>query len=266
VTALAQSGLEAALLAFVAGILSFFSPCVAPLVPGYVGYLCGAALRADGDAAGSARAGTRQEGGRLATLRHNPALQPSLLFVAGFSAAFIALGLISTSFGRLIAAYRPVLETLAGIVMIVMGAFLLNLLPRGLTALLLRERRAHISVEPGAGRGLAAFGLGVVFAAGWTPCIGPVLASILVYASASADRGAGAALLAFYSLGFALPFLAVGLGWSASLRALGWLRRHGQVVSTVTGVALLVVGVVYLAGQSTIFAQLAQQMALPGPR
>jgi cytochrome c-type biogenesis protein len=266
VSALAQSGLGAALLAFVAGILSFFSPCVAPLVPGYVGYLSGAALRADSDVAGSAPIAVTQETGRLAALRHNPALLPSLLFVAGFSAAFIALGLISTSFGRLIAAYRPVLETLAGIVMIVMGAFLLNLVPRGLSALLLREKRAHVTVAPGAGRGLAPFGLGVVFAAGWTPCIGPVLASILVFASASGEQGAGAALLAFYSLGFALPFLAVGLGWSASLRALGWLRRHGQVVSTVTGVALLLVGVVYLAGQSTIFAQWAQQMALPGPR
>jgi cytochrome c-type biogenesis protein len=266
VSALAQTGLGAALLAFVAGILSFFSPCVAPLVPGYVGYLSGAAMRADGDAARSAPVAAKQDGGRLAALRHYPALAPSLLFVVGFSAAFIALGLMSASFGRLIAAYRPVLETLAGIVMIVMGAFLLNLLPRGLIALLLREKRVHVSVAPGAGRGLAPFGLGVVFAAGWTPCIGPVLASILVYASASADRGAGVALLAFYSLGFALPFLAVGLGWSASLRALGWLRRHGQVVSTVTGVALLVVGVVYLAGQSTLFAQLAQQVALPGPR
>src|SRR5260370_18353759 len=102
-----------------------------------------------------------------------------------------------------------------------MGAFLLNLVPRGPGHLLLRERRvpasAHAVERLG---GLAPFALGVVFAAGWTPCIGPVLAAILVYVGATGNRGQGAFLLAFYSLGFALPFLAVGLGWAAGLPAL----------------------------------------------
>ncbi|MGZ3675722.1 MAG: cytochrome c biogenesis CcdA family protein [Ktedonobacterales bacterium] len=190
-----------------------------------------------------------------------------LLFVAGFSVALVGVGLLMATAGRLLAAYSLVLQTVAGIVMVVMGAFLLNLLPRGLTTTLLREKRLYLDQTAlrrlGPLRRIAPFALGVVFAAGWTPCIGPVLASILLYVGANASRGLGVTLLACYALGFALPFLAVGLGWSFSLRALGWLRRHGQAVSMVTGVALVLVGIVYLSGQASIFAVWAQQVAIP---
>jgi len=248
-------GVGTAALAFVAGLLSFFSPCVAPLVPGYIGYLSGASRAgvAPGQAAPAADA------------RHS--LTPAtLLFVGGFSAAFVALGLASASLGQLVAAYRPVLETVAGIVMLAMGAFLLGLLPRGLTLALLGEWRLHL--RPSAVRGLRAagpFALGVVFAAGWTPCIGPVLGAILAYVGASADRTAGVALLAVYAAGFALPFLAVGLGWSAGLRALGWVKRCGRGITLASGVALIAVGVLYLAGEAQIFASWAQNLGLVGP-
>jgi cytochrome c-type biogenesis protein len=105
--------------------------------------------------------------------------------------------------------------------------------------------------------------LGIVFAAGWTPCIGPVLTSILVYVSASASTTAGAILLTLYAIGFALPFLAVGLGWSAGLRALGWVKRYGHAISLVSGGVLVVVGILYLTGEVALFSAWAQQFTLP---
>jgi cytochrome c-type biogenesis protein len=251
----APVGWSIGIAAFVAGMLSFFSPCVAPLVPGYIGYLSGATAQ------------------RQATTSATPGLTPAsaanrsvagvcLLFIAGFSVAFVALGLVAASFGALLAAYRLVLETVAGIVMIVLGAFLLDVLPRAWMWALVREWRLPLAPRALSGLGkLAPFGLGVVFAAGWTPCIGPVLGSILLYAGSTASAGAGMALLGAYALGFALPFLAVGLGWSAGLRALGWLKRYGQIVTIVSGVALILVGLVYLTGQVSQFAIWAQRVA-----
>ena len=134
-------GLGTMLAAFAAGLLSFFSPCVAPLIPGYLGYISGSQLSA-------APASVSPGGEAVVTARRpvlaNPMLVPCLLFVAGFSLAFVALGVASASAGRLIAAYTPVLETIAGIVMIAMGAFLLNWLPAPVMAWLARERRLHL--------------------------------------------------------------------------------------------------------------------------
>ncbi|HEX5159966.1 MAG TPA: cytochrome c biogenesis protein CcdA [Ktedonobacterales bacterium] len=244
----------AALLAFAGGIVSFFSPCVAPLVPGYIGFLSGTVVSADGTGIASS----------AATRRLNPVMLATLIFVAGFSVAFIALGLLVGSFGRVLAAYQPVMQTIAGIVMVVMGAFLLGLLPRALSDWMLREGRLQLRPDKVSRLGLAApFALGIVFAAGWTPCIGPVLATILAFAGASASVGVGAILLTFYAVGFALPFLAVGLGWSAGLRALGWVKRYGHAISLISGGVLIVVGVLYLTGEVAIFSAWAQQFTLP---
>lgn len=250
---LAHAGWGAALVAFAAGVLSFFSPCVAPLVPGYIGYLSGQTARTDDIE-------VDQEG--LGRIRGNPALRASLLFVLGFSLAFITLGMLSASFGRLFAAYQLVLETIAGIVMVVMGAFLLDLLPRSMLATMLREGRVHLRPDTLSRLGLVGpVVFGVVFAAGWTPCIGPVLASILAYVSATGSEAVGGVLLTAYSLGFAVPFIAVGVGWSQGLRALGWVQRYGAVITRVSGVVLILVGVVYLTGQVSVFASWAQQFA-----
>jgi cytochrome c-type biogenesis protein len=242
-------GWDVGLIAFVAGIASFFSPCVAPLVPGYVGYLSGTTALGGGAVVGRAR------------LVDQRTLRASLLFVGGFSLAFVAMGLAAASFGSLLVAYRPVLETIAGIAMLAMGAFLLNLLPRAWTEFLMREWR--MSAPNGVVSGVAPFGLGLLFAAGWTPCIGPVLGSILVYAGASGSLGTGAMLMVLYSLGFAVPFLAVGLGWSVGLRTLGWMKRHGELVTRVSGAALVVVGLLYLTGQVAQISIWAQHL---GPR
>jgi cytochrome c-type biogenesis protein len=242
-------------------------------------YLAGASARQATSPAGDA---TPLAGAR--GLLRNPALPTCLLFVGGFSAAFMALGLLAGSFGSLLVAYRPVLETVAGIAMLVMGAFLLNLLPRSWMQVMSREWRVSWPTSSREGEeaaaegrppsprtwrgsralsGLAPFGLGVVFAAGWTPCIGPVLGAILLYVGASAGAGKGVVLLALYALGFALPFLAVGLGWSVGLRGLGWLKRHGTVVTVVSGVALILMGLLYLTGQVAQISIWAQHLT-PG--
>jgi cytochrome c-type biogenesis protein len=236
---------------FGGGLLSFFSPCVAPLIPGYLGYLSSSSLRK-----GRVESPTELTGEPGAA---SPVIIPCLLFVTGFSLAFIALGVLSASAGRLIAAYTPVLETVSGIVMVVMGAFLLNWLPQPVMNFLARERRLHLSTlrleRIGA---LGPVALGVVFAAGWTPCIGPVLGPILLAVGTSGQVGTGFVLLLVYSIGFGLPFLAIGLGWSFSLRLLSWLRRHGQMVTAVTGLFLIAFGILYLTGWVTIFAEWAQ--------
>lgn len=333
---LAHAGLGALVIAFFGGILSFFSPCVAPLVPGYISYLSGAALREDdhdgnaspaGDppparagglrgrgpvGAGGARpavstaslrsvraeVGMRTAQGRGATtlqmrrasmVAHAggggisvgtlaaqtgiPVVAPrrlsttsavSLLFVGGFSTAFVALGMLAGTFGQVVAAYRPVMQTLAEIVMVTMGAFLLQWLPRSWMDWLTHEGRLHPRPGTLRGWGLAApYLFGVVFAAGWTPCIGPVLAAILAAAGASGSTFSGVVLLAFYSLGFAVPFLAVGLGWSAGLGMLGWVKRHNHLISTVSGVALLAVGMLYLTGEVSIFSTWAGHLPIP---
>lgn len=249
-----QVSLGAALIAFAGGLVSFFSPCVAPLVPGYIGFLSGTVVSTD-DAG---------EVGVASARRLNPVMVATLIFVAGFSAAFIALGLLVGSFGKILAAYQPVMQTIAGIVMVVMGAFLLGLLPRALTDWLMREGRMQLRADKIGRLGLAApFALGVVYAAGWTPCIGPVYASILGFVGASASVWGGAIMMTLYTVGFALPFLAVGLGWSAGLRALGWAKRYGHAISLVSGGALVVVGILYLTGEVALFAAWAQQFTLP---
>ncbi len=241
----------AALVAFLAGAASFLSPCVAPLIPGYITFL--------------SSSGASVEKNRPAELQlrwyARPALRISLLFVAGFSVAFIALGFIAAWFGVLLSAYRPVLEAITGAVMILMGAFLLNLLPSSLMSFFYRERKLHPRRQWLGG--LAPFGLGIVFAAGWTPCIGPVLGAILLYAGASASLALGGVLLAIYALGFAVPFLLVGVGWASGLFALGWARKYGRVISIISGVALILVGLFYLSGQVYSFSIWAQHVMPP---
>lgn len=281
---------------FLGGLLSFFSPCVCPLIPGYLAYLTrftapqgtslmedvdgvtpsavtsvvadkGRGIRAiagaytatpasQGSPAHALSLMARAQGARL----RSPAFTATTLFVLGFSTAFVVLGLLAASFGRIVAAYQPVMQTVVGIVMLAMGAFVLGWLPMDLFEPFQREFRFHLDAQRLQPLGRAApVALGVVFAAGWTPCIGPVLAALLTYVGASANLGWGALLLSVYSLGFAVPFFALGTGWSVSLRATRWVTRHALAVSRVTGVALLLLGLLYITGEITVFAVWAQR-------
>ena len=185
-----ESGSIGLATAFAAGVISFLSPCVLPLVPGYLSYVAGSSLESLRD----------QHGVRLRALGY------AVCFVLGFSVVFVALGASATALGGLLLSWRYELGILAGIVVLLFGLHLAGLLP---IHLLEREARFHADIR--GGRVIGAFLLGFAFAFGWTPCIGPVLGVILTMSASSADLATGTGLLAVYSLGLGLPFLLAAL-------------------------------------------------------
>ena len=219
-------------LAFVAGLLSFLSPCVLPLVPSYVTFVTGMTLDEL-----TAR-------GRHAARRH--ATLHALLFVLGFTLVFVALGATATALGAALRRALPLLQQLGGVVIAGFGLSLLGVLR---VPSLMRERRVHLASKPA---GIAGSLLvGVAFGAGWTPCIGPVLASILLYAGMEATMTRGMLLLVAYSLGLGIPFLvaAVGFNWylAGARRVMRWLRP----LELGAGALLVVMGVLLFTGRFT---------------
>lgn len=216
--------------AFAAGLLSFLSPCVFPIVPSYVTFVTGLTLEElqDGD------------GGRA---RRQAALHAAL-FIAGFSALFIGLGASATALGGLLRRALPLLQQVGGIVIVLFGLYMLGVLR---APALLRERRIHLADKP-AGK-VGSVIAGVAFGAGWTPCIGPVLASILLYAGLEATMARGTLLLAVYSLGLGIPFFAAAVGLNWFLAGTRGLRRWLGLVEKVTGIFLLILGVLLFTGR-----------------
>lgn len=209
-------------LAVLAGILSFSSPCTLPLVPGYLGYLSGVS---------SSRGRT---------------LGSATLFVLGFALVFTALGAGASSLGSLLLAHRLLLERAAGVLIVLLGLFVLGLVR---PAFLMREGRPLMAhVRPGPSGALL---LGIGFAVGWTPCIGPVLGSILVLAGDQATATAGALLLLLYSLGLGVPFLLAALFLERFRTVSAWLRRHAMAVNSTGGVLLVAMGALVFLGQFT---------------
>ena len=216
-------GLPLPLAAFLAGILSFLSPCVLPLVPGYVSLISGATvedLHSD-------------ERHMLGTV-----MLHSLTFILGFSVVFIALGAVATSIGQLANEYHNLLAKIAGVIVIVFGLHLTGLLK---IKALYADKRLH--EVKGGSSALGSFAVGFAFAFGWTPCIGPILATILVFAGAQQTVLKGVLLLAVYSLGLAVPFLLTSLGVDRFLGFYTKFRRHLHTVEVVSGVLLIAVGV-----------------------
>jgi cytochrome c-type biogenesis protein len=220
--------IEAALLA---GVISFLSPCVLPLVPPYLCFITGASLDelTDSDMA----KGEQQQ----------KALLAALMFVLGFGTVFIALGASASAAGQLLRQHLPLLAQIAGVFIILMG---LNFLGVFKLAFLSREARYHHATQPASL--LGAYGIGLAFAFGWTPCIGPVLAAILSIAASQQDVAKGAGLLAVYSLGLGIPFLLAAAGVGTFLRFLGRFRVHLGKVEKVMGVLLVLTGVIFLTG------------------
>lgn len=222
-------------IAFLAGVVSFLSPCVLPLVPGYVSMLSGATIEELKADAGSALTGK--------------ILGNSVAFVVGFSTVFTVLGASATTVGRFLLAQRNAFNIVAGIIIIIFGLHLTGLVK---IPFLYRDKR----IDAGAPRrGLGgSFVLGFAFAFGWTPCIGPILTGILAVAATRDTVLQGVFLLAVYSAGLAIPFLLTGLGLTQFLRFYARFRKHLQVVEVASGVLLIALGVLMAFNRLTMLS------------
>lgn len=223
-------------IAFGAGLLSFLSPCVLPLIPSYVTFITGLSLE---DLTRARRA----------------ALLHGTLFVIGFSAIFLALGASASLVGQLLLQQRDIINRVGGVVVVVFGLYLLGVFDIGV---LTRERRLHLANRP-LGYAGSVF-VGVAFGAGWTPCLGPILGSILIYTSSQADLGRGMALLSAYSAGLAVPFLAAALAVERFVVFLQKVRRYLVWVSRAAGVLMIGVGILMLTNYFTILASYLQSL------
>ena len=217
-------------LAFVAGLLSFLSPCVLPLIPSYVGFLTGLTLEE-------------------LEVRRGTALAHALWFVAGFSLIFIALGATASALGVLLLRSQVWIGRIGGVVVILFGLYLLGVLR---PALLMRERKVQLARKPLGYLG-SAF-VGVTFGAAWTPCIGPILGAILTMAAAQGSIGRGAGLLTAYALGLAVPFLLAAVALD---RFLVWFQRFRPFlvwVERIAGILLILLGLLLVTDRFTLLA------------
>ncbi|MCJ7838366.1 MAG: cytochrome c biogenesis protein CcdA [Burkholderiales bacterium] len=223
------------LTAFSGGIISFLSPCVLPLVPGYMSYVAGDTL--------SQAPRTEDRARRLAVFGL------SLCFVAGFSTVFIALGASASALGQLLLRYQYEANIVGGVIVIVFGLFMTGMLK---LPWMQRDLRFHGDIK--GGRALGAYLIGLAFAFGWSPCIGPVLGVILTLSAAAATVSNGIALLGAYSLGLGIPFVATALFTGALLRWLKPMRRWGRRLQLGAGVAMIFMGTAMITGWLTAFA------------
>jgi cytochrome c-type biogenesis protein len=221
------------LVAFGGGVLSFLSPCVLPMVPVYLSSLYGPEL-------------FDKKGIKLPLLLH------SLSFVIGFSVVFVLLGALVGITGYAVSLNFSLLSTIAGWLLIAFGVFMLAALK---VPWLNYERRLHVSTGTRTGY-LRSFLIGAVFSFSWTACVGPILGGILAIASVQATAWHGAALLAVYSLGLGLPFLALGIAFDWLLPLLRRIQRHARVISVVSGLLLIAVGIMILTNSLYWFAAL----------
>lgn len=235
-----QTGLSswwAPILAFVAGIVSCSSPCVWPLLPGYLSFVSGGAAEDPSDAP----------------------LVPILLFIGGFTIVFSLLGAFASTFVSVFLGVTG--QRVAGAVVVVVGVLMIAYAFRRGSMALYADRRPFLAkVRPGT---VGALPLGMAFAAGWTPCIGPVLGGILAMA-ASGSTTRGVFLMVCYSLGLGLPFLLVGLGVTKLMGAFGWIKRHYTGIAAASGAILVVVGVLVFTGRFTQFFSPLARRFVPG--
>lgn len=230
--------------AFSAGLLSFVSPCVLPLVPSYISYITGLSVEQLTDAS------ERMKFKRAIVVN-------SLLFIAGFSSVFIAFGASASFLGQLLITHQDFIRRIGGVLIIVFGLYLLGILN---LKFLKMEHRYQFRNRP-AGY-LGSFLIGVAFAAGWTPCVGPVLGSILLYASTTDSLVSGVVLLTCYSLGLGLPLFLTALGVDRFLTYFKEVRAYLWGVSTVSGVMLVLVGVMIYANSLTMVTSFLERYGI----
>jgi cytochrome c-type biogenesis protein len=217
-----------ALIAFSAGLLSFVSPCVLPLVPSYITYITGVSFKDLSEGESKRRL-------RWLTVSH------SLLFISGFSVIFVLMGASASYLGQVLVQYQSWIMKVGGVLIIILGIHFTGLIS---IPFLQMERRFELKKKPFGYVG--SFLVGVVFAAGWTPCVGPILSTILLYASTSKSFTTGVVLLAFYSMGLGIPFFIASLAINSFLSAFDKIKRYLRVVTIVSGIFLVIIGILLL--------------------
>ncbi len=213
-------------LAFLAGVISFLSPCVLPIVPPYLAYMSGISLSEATD--------------------NNKAVSvflPAVFFVLGLSTVFLILGFTASALGTVFLSYQDILITISGLLVMGFGLHFLGILRIGFL-----EREARFDASSQNGSAFGAYVLGLAFAFGWTPCIGPQLASILTLAASEGSVARGTTLLGVYALGLGVPFLLVALFLSRLSATLTWLKRHMQIIERLMGLLLWTIGLMMLTG------------------
>ncbi|MDO5530017.1 MAG: cytochrome c biogenesis protein CcdA [Paracoccus sp. (in: a-proteobacteria)] len=222
--------LPAAFVALLAGVLSFLSPCVLPIVPPYLAYMTGVGV------------GQLREG-------RQSAVPAAVMFVLGLSTVFMVMGFAASAFGRAFLEYQEWLARIAGVMVIVMGLHFLHIIR---IPILESERRVETGDQGGSV--LGAYVLGLAFAFGWTPCIGPQLGMILSLAATSAEMGRGTALLGIYALGLGIPFLLAAIFVNRSIAVMNRIKPHLRTIERVMGALLVVVGLALVTGLFSVFA------------
>jgi cytochrome c-type biogenesis protein len=235
--------LVAAAVAALVGLISFASPCVLPLVPGYLSYVAGLVGTGGAGSAGGTGSGGTATAVRTEVSPRTRMVLGALLFVLGFTAVFVAFGAAFGGLGRLMLQHADVLNRVFGVITVLVGLGFLGWLP-------LLQRTKRLSARPAAGLAGAPL-LGIVFGLGWTPCLGPTLSAVYSLAFSEATATRGALLGVAYCLGLGIPFVLVALGARWAMGATSFLRRHARTVTRVGGAVLVVVGLMLVTGAWT---------------
>jgi cytochrome c-type biogenesis protein len=226
------------LMAFTAGIISFLSPCVLPLIPGYLSFISGVSVDELGDSSSNSRM---------------KVLKATLLFVAGFAIVFVALGASAGLAGGWLLYYRDILTKIAGVLIILFGLFTMELIK---IPQLYSTKRFNIDKRK---FGLwSALPIGMSFGFAWTPCVGPILASIYAMAMTSQDASQSVLLLAVYALGLGVPFILTALFFNVALGAFKWIKKNYRVINIVSGVLLIIMGVLIFTNKLSAIGALIQ--------
>jgi cytochrome c-type biogenesis protein len=223
--------------AFFAGLLSFLSPCVLPLVPAYISFMSGVSID-------DLRQAERREVLQKTVIT-------SLAFILGFSVIFVLLGATATAFGKFLLSKFYLISKISGIIVIILGLHFLGLFEKYLQ-FLNYEKRFHVrKIQVGI---LGSFVVGLAFAFGWTPCVGPILGPILFLAGGQDSVGQGILLLSVYSLGLGVPFLLTAIATHTFLNMFNKLKRHFQVLQVISGVFLIIIGIMIFTGKFSVLA------------
>ena len=235
--------------AFIAGVLSFISPCVLPLIPGYLSFISGVSLE-------EMRGGAVPVGGAIAVdmgmtaAAKRQVIVTSLFFILGFSLVFISLGASATYLGQFLMERLTIFGKIAGVLLVIFGLHTMGVFKIGW---LLQEKRMQTNSKPSTMIGATV--VGISFAFGWTPCIGPILSAILLVAAQQESVGQGIVLLSVYSLGLAIPFLLAALAINQFFIAFKKIRRYYHAIEIVSGALMIIIGVLIFTNRFTIIAQ-----------